>query len=60
MVVQQLETLPDSSSQGYMFWSDWSADTISRTKLDGSEVTVLVNSGLSGIGKGVMKNTFRE
>ena len=44
--------MPDSSRQDYMFWSDWSADTISRAKLDGSEVTVLVNSGLSTVGKG--------
>ena len=35
-----------------MFWSDVTADTISRAKLDGSEVTVLVNSGLSNTGKG--------
>ena len=35
-----------------MFWSDVTADTISRAKLDGSEVTVLVNSGLSTTGKG--------
>ena len=56
MVVQQLESLPDSSRQGYMFWSNWSADTISRAKLHGSEVTVLVNVGLSAdVGKGVMK-----
>ena len=34
-----------------MFWSDVTADTISRAKLDGSEVTVLVNSGLSAVGK---------
>ena len=34
-----------------MFWSDVTADTISRAKLDGSEVTVLVNSGLSSVGK---------
>ena len=34
-----------------MFWSDVTVDTISRAKLDGSEVTVLVNSGLSGVGK---------
>ena len=34
-----------------MFWSDWSVDTISRAKLDGSEVTVLVTSGLSAVGK---------
>ena len=34
-----------------MFWSDRSADTISRAKLDGSEVTVLVNSGLYTVGK---------
>ena len=34
-----------------MFWSDRSADTISRAQLDGSEVTVLVNSGLSTVGK---------
>ena len=46
MVVRQLETISDSSRQGYMFWSDWSADTMSRAKLDGSEVTVLVNSGV--------------
>ena len=44
--------MPDSSRQDYMFWSDWSVDTISRAKLDGSEVTVLVNSGLSSVGKG--------
>ena len=55
MVVQQLESLPDSSRQGYMFWSDWSADTISRAKLDGSEVTVLVNFGVPAVGKGAMK-----
>ena len=35
-----------------MFWSDLTVDTISRAKLDGSEVTVLVNSGLSTVGKG--------
>ena len=34
-----------------MFWSDVTADTISRAQLDGSEVTVLVNSGLSTVGK---------
>jgi len=34
-----------------MFWSDVTADTISRAKLDGSEVTVLVNFGLSTVGK---------
>ena len=34
-----------------MFWSDVTADTISRAKLDGSEVTVLVNFGLSDVGK---------
>ena len=34
-----------------MFWSDVTADTISRAKLDGSEMTVLVNSGLSTVGK---------
>ena len=33
-----------------MFWSDVTADTISRAKPDGSEVRVLVNSGLSGVG----------
>ena len=33
-----------------MFWSDVTADTISRAKLDGSEVAVLVNSGISGVG----------
>ena len=44
-----------------MFWSDWSADTIiSRAKLDGSEVTVLANSGLSAVGKGAMnESVFR-
>ena len=35
-----------------MFWSDVTNRTISRAKLDGSEVTVLVNSGLSVVGKG--------
>ena len=35
-----------------MFWSDVTADTISRAKLNGSEVTVLVNSGLPAVGKG--------
>ena len=54
MVVQQLETLPDSSRRGYMFWSDVVVDTISRAKLNGSEVTVLVNTGLSTVGKGAM------
>ena len=34
-----------------MFWSDVRARTISQTKLDGSEVTVLVSSGLSVVGK---------
>ena len=34
-----------------MFWSDVTTDTISRAKLDGSEVTVLVNFGLSTVGK---------
>ena len=34
-----------------MFWSDVRARTISRAKLDGSEVTVLVSSGLSVVGK---------
>ena len=34
-----------------MFWSDVTTDRISRAKLDGSEVTVLVNSGLSSVGK---------
>ena len=34
-----------------MFWSDVTARTISRAKLDGSEVTVLVSSGLSVVGK---------
>ena len=38
-----------------MFWSDVVADTISRAKLNGSEVTVLVNSGLSSVGKSAMK-----
>ena len=42
---------PDSSRQDYMFWSDVRAETISRAKLDGSEVTVLVSSGLSVVGK---------
>ena len=42
---------PDSSRRRYMFWSDVTADTISRAQLDGSEVTVLVNSGLSTVGK---------
>ena len=37
-----------------MFWSDVTADTISRAKLDGSEVTVLVNFGLSDISKSGM------
>ena len=41
----------DTFRQGYTFWSDVTADTISRAKLDGSEVTVLVNSGLSSVGK---------
>ena len=61
VVVQQLETLPpDISRQGYMFWSDVTADTISRAKLDGSEVTVLVNSGLSIVGKtATNENMFR-
>ena len=50
---QELELyLLISSRQGYMFWSDVTARTISRAKLDGSEVTVLVNSGLSTVGKG--------
>ena len=40
------------SRRGYIFWSDVTAMTISRAKLDGSEVTVLVNSGLSTVGKG--------
>lgn len=35
-----------------MFWSDVRARTISRAKLDGSELTVLVSSGLSVVGKG--------
>ena len=35
-----------------MFWSDVTADTISRAKLDGSEVKVLVTSRLYNIGKG--------
>ena len=35
-----------------MFWSDVTAMTISRAKLNGSEVTILVNSGLSSVGKG--------
>ena len=43
--------LLDFSRRGYMFWSDVTADTISRAKLDGSEVTVLVNFGLSTVGK---------
>ena len=34
-----------------MFWSDVRARTISQAKLDGSEVTVLVSSGLSVVGK---------
>ena len=34
-----------------MFWSDVTADKISRAKLNGSEVTVLVNSGISDVGK---------
>ena len=34
-----------------MFWSDVTNRTISRAKLDGSYVTVLVNSGLSVVGK---------
>ena len=34
-----------------MFWSDVTNRTISRAKLDGTEVTVLVNSGLSVVGK---------
>ena len=34
-----------------MFWSDLTADTISRATLDGSEVTILVKSGLSFVGK---------
>ena len=55
VVSQQLETLPDSSRRRYMFWSGVNADTISRAKLNGSEVTVLVNSGLSTVGKGAMK-----
>ena len=55
VVAQQLETLPDSSRQRYMFWSDWTVDTISRAKLNGSEVTLLVNSGLSTVGKGASK-----
>ena len=55
MVAQQLEALPDSSRRRYMFWSDVVADTISRAKLNGSEVTVLVNSGLSSVGKSAMK-----
>ena len=42
---------PDSSRQDCMFWSDVRAETISRAKLDGSEVTVLVSSGLSVVGK---------
>ena len=34
-----------------MFWSDVTARTISQAKLDGSEVTVLLSSGLSVVGK---------
>ena len=44
-----------TSRRSYMFWSDltaMTAGTISRAKLDGSEVTILVNSGLSSVGKG--------
>ena len=60
LVAQQLKTLPDSSRRGYMFWSDVTANTTSRAKLDGSEVTVLVNSGLPAVGKSTMnENMFR-
>ena len=38
-----------------MFWSDVTNRTISRAQLNGSEVTVLVNSGLSIVGKGGIK-----
>ena len=60
LVAQQLTTLPDSSRQGYMFWSDVTANTTSRAKLDGSEVTVLLNSGVPSVGKVAMnENMFR-
>ena len=43
-----------------MFWSDVTANTTSRAKLDGSEVTVLLNSGLPAVGKSTMnENMFR-
>lgn len=35
-----------------MFWSDVSVRSIMRARLDGSEVTTLVNSGLLIVGKG--------
>ena len=43
-----------------MFWSDRTADTISRAKLNGSEVTVLVNSGLSTIGNSTTNESCLE
>ena len=43
-----------------MFWSDVTTDTISRAKLNGSEVTVLVNSGLSIIGKSATNENMYE
>ena len=58
VVAQPLITLPDFSRQGYMFWSDVTANTTSRAKLDGSEVTILVNTGLSSVGKVVMNENM--
>ena len=47
-----VQTLLGSYRQRYVFWSDVSVRSIMRARLDGSEVTTLVNSGLLVVGKG--------
>ena len=47
-----VQTLLGSYRQRYVFWSDVSVRSIMRARLDGSEVTTLVNSGLLIVGKG--------
>lgn len=47
-----VQTLLGSYRQRYVFWSDVSVRSIMRARLDGSEVTTLVNSGLLFVGKG--------
>lgn len=47
-----VQTLLGSYRQRYVFWSDVSVRSVMRARLDGSEVTTLVNSGLLVVGKG--------